>query len=41
MEEEVSNKLNEIMCSYKDTTGVLLVDQIGLAIDSTGNLDKE
>jgi hypothetical protein len=26
--------------SHKGTTGVLLVDQIGLAIESSGNLDK-
>ena len=26
--------------AHKGTTGVLLVDQIGLAIESSGNLDK-
>ena len=40
MEFEVAKKIQEIKKSNQGTTGVLLVDQYGLAIDSTGNLDK-
>jgi len=40
MEADLRKKVQEIQNNYKGTTGVLLVDKVGLPIDSTGNLDK-
>lgn len=40
MEADLHKKVQEIQNSYKGTTGVLLVDKLGLPIDSNGNLDK-
>jgi hypothetical protein len=40
MEADLHKKVQEIQNNYKGTTGVLLVDKLGLPIDNIGNLDK-
>eukprot|EP00347_Sterkiella_histriomuscorum_P010549 403375858 len=40
MEAELHKKVNEIKDSHQGSIGVLLVDNLGLPIESQGNFDK-